>query len=80
MLKILSTVVNSGGVSDAVSGDGKPGGFVEQQKLDSEVIVTIIILCIISFVFGIIVEKIIRFFKDCKEINEEYKKDEEENE
>lgn len=69
MFKLLSNVVNSGVVSDTVTSDGKPAFYVEQEKLSTEGILTIVVLCLLSFILGIVFEKIIRFFKDCKEIN-----------
>lgn len=78
MLKFLSTVVNSGVVSDAVSGNGKPSGYVKQEGLSTEGIIAIVVYCLLSFMLGIIVEKIIRFFKDCKKINKQYKNNEDE--
>ena len=79
MLKNLLNIATAV-ISDTVTGDGKPGGYVKQKGLSTEGILTIIILCLLSFVLGIVFEKIIRFFKDCKEINKEDNEYEEEHE
>ena len=67
-------------ISDTVSGDGKPGGYVEKERLSTEGIMVVITCCLLSFILGMVVEKIIRFFKDCKEINKQYNDNENENE
>ena len=76
MLKNLLNIATAV-ISDTVTGDGKPGGYVKQEGLSTEGILTIIVLCLLSFVLGIVFEKIIRFFKDCKEINKKDNEDEE---
>lgn len=75
LLNIATTVI-----SDTVTSDGKPGGYVNQDGLNTRGIISIIVCCLLSFVLGIIVEKITRFFKDCKEINKQYNDNENEDE
>ena len=67
-------------VSDTVTGDGKPGGYVKFPGFSTKEITAIIIYCLLSFILGIVVEKIIRFFKDCKEINKKYNDNEDKDE
>ena len=77
MLKKLLNIATAV-ISDTVSGDGKPGGYVKFKGFSSKEIAIILTYCLLSFILGIIVEKIIRFFKDCKEINKQYKNNEDE--
>ena len=76
MLKNLLNIATAV-ISDTVTGDGKPGGYVKQEGLNTKGIIAIVVCCLLSFILGVIVEKIIRFFKDCKEINKEDNEDEE---
>ena len=61
MLKILSNIVNSGVVSDAVSGDGKPENYT---GLSAETWIAILITFVIAFLIGFGVRHLIQVFKD----------------
>ena len=61
MLKILSNIVNSGVVSDAVSSDGKPDNYT---GLEPETWIAILITFVIAFFIGFGARHLIQVFKD----------------
>lgn len=71
MLKLLSNIINSGVVSNTVSGDGKPDGIARGLEFDAAAFVLGIVVGIIITLSIIGIAKYVKFIiKDNKEIKE----------
>ena len=74
---MFKNIINVPVISDTVTTNETASGYVGQQSLSNEGIAIIIGCCLFSFFLGIVIEKLIRFFKDCKKINNAYKENKE---